>query len=356
MMNSERKIVFVLNTIGAGGIARVVTTFANQIAALGKYEVFLVVMHKKQSLYELHPNIQVIQNQAQRKPGGKLGYILNAAIFIRKTIKQIGNCTVIVNGEWLNSFVYLCLKGLVNDVYLADHSNPQRSGQSPFPLIDGWVYPRVKGVLVLSEAAKQKVAKLYGQKNILVLDNPVLFPEKLELPRKQAIICMGRLSREKGQDVLLKAFAKTNNNWELWFLGDGPIKGELEALAVTEGVADRVVFLGMQQNTALYLNQASIYVMPSLTENFPMALIEAMSIGLPCIATNCMPWRNNDDFIKDGINGIKVPVGNPEILATAIDALVYDEQLRALIGQNAANIKQQFDIDKTVKKFIAYVI
>ena len=86
MMNSERKIVFVLNTIGAGGIARVVTTFANQIAALGKYEVFLVVMHKKQSLYELHPSIQVIQNQAQRKPGGKLGYILNAAIFIRKTI------------------------------------------------------------------------------------------------------------------------------------------------------------------------------------------------------------------------------------------------------------------------------
>ncbi len=354
-MEKNNKIVFVLNNIAGGGIARVVTTFANQIAELGTHQVYLVVMHKKPSLYALHPSINIIENQATRKSGGKISYIIQSVLFIRKAIKSIGKCTVIVNGEWLNAFVYLCLKGLVNKIYLADHSNPQRSGQSPFPWMDKYVYPRASGVLVLSEAAKQKVAQQYRQKNILLLDNPVTFPKQLAIPKQKVIICMGRLSAEKGQHILVQAFAKAKNDWQLWFLGDGPSKAELQRLAQDLGIEKRIVFLGMQQDTAHYLNQASIYVMPSLTENFPMALIEAMALGLPCVATDCMPWRKNEDFIIDGINGLKVPVSNAEALANAIDRLVFEEQLRENLGKNAEKIKQQFDLERTVNKFMEYI-
>ncbi|WP_461790333.1 glycosyltransferase [Pedobacter sp.] len=354
-MEKNNKIVFVLNNIAGGGIARVVTTFANQIAQMGTHQVYLVVMHKKAPLYALHPSIHLIENNATRKSGGKISYIFRSVLFIRRAVKSIGECTVIVNGEWLNAFVYLCLKGIVNKVYLADHSNPQRSGQSPFPFVDNFVYPRATGVLVLSEAAKQKVAQQYAQKNILLLDNPVTFPAQAIVSKQQAIICMGRLSTEKGQDVLIEAFSKVKNDWKLWFLGDGPSRKELEILAQNLGVANRIVFLGMQQDTAFYLNQASIYVMPSLTENFPMALVEAMSLGLPCIATDCMPWRKQDDFIVDEFNGLKVPVANSDALAQAIDRLVFDEQLRENLGKNAANIKQQFNIESTVNKFMEYI-
>lgn len=354
-MEGNNNIVFVLNNLAGGGIARVVTTFANQIAQRGTHQVYLVVMHKKPPLYALHPSIKLIENAAKRRSGGKIGYIFRSVFFIRKAVKSIGKCTVVVNGEWLNAFVYLCLKGVVSKIYLADHSNPQRSGQSPFPLMDSYAYPRATGVVVLSEAAKQKVEQKYAQKNILLLDNPVTFPEKITIPKQKVILCMGRLSAEKGQNILIEAFSRTTNDWQLWFLGDGPSRTELERLAKDLGIEKRIVFLGMQQNTAHYLNQASVYVMPSLTENFPMALIEAMSLGLPCVATDCMPWRKDEDFIVDGVNGLKVPVGNAQALAEAIDRLVSDEELRERIAQNAANIKQQFDIDHTVNKFLAYI-
>ena len=355
-MSNKKKIVFVLNTLAGGGIARVVTTFANHIAEQGLYEAYLVVLHKKQRLYALHPDVKVIENEAKRVSGGKVLYIFKSVVFIRKAIQLIGTCSVIANGEWLNSFVYLSLFGLGRRVYFADHSNPERKGQSPFPRIDRWVYPRVGGVLVLSEAAKSKIEEQYGQRRVLLLDNPVAFPLSMDVPRKSVILCMGRLSAEKGQDLLLKAFSHTVTDWKLWFLGDGPFRKELEQLTAQLGLKDRVEFLGQQQNTARYLNQAGIYVMPSHTENFPMALIEAMGIGLPCIATNCMPWRGASDFINDGHNGLKVPVNDDTALAAAITKLIADEDLRCQLGKNALEIRHQFNMDITLKQLIEYVI
>ena len=352
----KAKIVFVLNTLGGGGIARVVTTLANQIAMQGSYEVYLLVMHKRKRLYEVHDEVKVIEHSAERNQIGKARYILNSVLFIRRSVRQIGTCTVVANGEWLNSFVYLSLMGLGRKVFFADHSNPERAHQSPFAWVDRLVYPRVNGVLVLSEAAKRKVREQYGQHRVLKLDNPVLFPELLNTPRKPVVLCMGRLSPEKGQDILIKAFARTKNDWKLWFLGDGPFREELELLVKKEGIEERVVFLGMQQDTAHYLNQAGLYVMPSLTENFPMALIEAMSLGLPCIASDCMQWRGSADFLQHNINGLKVPVSDYEALAAAIDLLVEDEKLRDYFGVKAKEIRLQFDLDKTVNHFIEYII
>lgn len=355
-MSNKKKIVFILNTLSGGGIARVVTTFANRIAQLGHYNVYLIVLHQKQAIYALHPNVFVVENTAKRVKGSKLAYIIKSILFIRKSIKNIGNCCVIANGEWLNSFVYISLLGMGRKVFFADHSNPQRTGQSPFPFIDKLIYPRVNGVLVLSEAAKNKIQQKYGQSKVLLMDNPVAFPDQINIQKEPVILCMGRLSVEKGQDVLIKAFANVNHNWQLWFLGDGPFKQQLEMLTAELKLQKKVIFLGLQQNTSSYLNQASVYVMPSHTENFPMALVEAMSIGLPCIATNCMPWRGDDDFIKDNYNGLKVPVNDPEALASAINQLIENEALRAKLGKNALQIKQQFNLDQTLNQLINYVI
>ena len=81
------------------------------------------------------------------------------------------------------------------------------------------------------------------------------------------------------------------------------MKDELTVLAKQLSVEDNVVFLGNQTKIIDYLSIAEIYVMPSKTENFPMALLEVMSLGLPCVVTDCMPWRGEDDFIINNKKG-----------------------------------------------------
>ncbi|WP_199118304.1 glycosyltransferase family 4 protein [Pedobacter sp. ASV28] len=348
----KKKIAFVLNGINGGGIDRVVTTFANELVRQGKYEVFLILLHKRVHFFKVRPEVKIIENEVLRNGSSKWKYTINTMAFIRKTIKKIKPDRIISNGEWLNSFVYLSAIGLKYPVYFADHSNPERKGQSPYPLLDKWIYPRVKGVLVLSEAAKQKIQRVFGQKNAFIIDNPVFFPVAKPVEKEDVIISMGRLSPEKGQDVLIKAFALTQGNWKLHLLGDGPVRPALEELVKELGIQDRVVFLGLQQDIALHLSKAKIYVMPSHTENFPMALIEAMAIGLPCVATNCMPWRGDDDFITPGENGLKVPVNDHEQLAAGIDQLIQDEPLRSRLAARALEIKTKYNLENIVENLI----
>ncbi|PTT04031.1 hypothetical protein DBR11_00680 [Pedobacter sp. HMWF019] len=348
----KEKIAFILNSIDGGGIDRVVTTFANEIAQAGQYEVVLILLHRKPHFFALHPEVKVIENRAGRKGSSKLRYMLRTGVFVRRTLKELNPLRVVSNGEWLNSFVYLSSWGLSYPIYFTDHSNPERKGQSPFPYMDKLIYPRAKGVLVLSEAAKEKVKNVFGQQRVFVVDNPICFPETSAVEKEDVVICMGRLSPEKGQDVLIRAFSKVESNWKLHLLGDGKMRPSLEKLADELGIRNRVVFLGLQQDIAGFLSKASIYVMPSHTENFPMALLEAMSLGLPCVATNCMPWRKENDFIKGGYNGIKVPVNDPESMAAGLHKLMKDASLRAQFAERAVEIKDRYSLKYIVNDFL----
>jgi|GEM_PF-1891756 len=351
-MMDKKKIVFILNSINGGGIDRVVTTFANALASRQKYQIFLVLLHKRPHFFSVHEDVRVIENESIRDGSSKWQYALDTMKFIRKAVKEIKPDRIISNGEWLNSFVYLSAFGLGYPVYFADHSNPERKGQSPFPWLDKMIYPRVKGVLVLSEAARRKIQNSFGQKRVFILDNPVSFPEAQIVEKEDVVICMGRLSPEKGQDVLIRAFALTAGHWKLHLLGDGHTRQSLETLVDELGLRSRVVFLGLQQDIAWHLSRAKVYVMPSHTENFPMALIEAMAMGMPCVATNCMPWRGDDDFILNGVNGIKVPVNDALTLAEGISMLMEDAALRDRFGKNAMNIKDRYNLENIVDKLI----
>ena len=351
-MMHKKKIVFVLNSISGGGIDRVVTTFANELAKHKLYDVILILLHKKTHFFRVHPDVKIIENDRLRSGGSKWSYTINTIAFLRKTMRKLKPDRVISNGEWLNSFVYLSLTGLKYPVYFADHSNPERKGQSPFPRLDRMIYPRVNGVLVLSEAAKQKIQNEFGQKNVFIVDNPISFPVVQTVKKEDIIITMGRLSPEKGQDVLIRAFALIRGDWKLHLLGDGYTRPSLEKLVNELGLADRVVFLGLQQDIALHLSKAKIYAMPSHTENFPMALIEAMAVGLPCVVTDCMPWRADDDFIINGKNGIKVPVADHIKLAEGIDKLIENADLRGRLGNKALEIRERYNLKNIVDNLI----
>lgn len=146
---------------------------------------------------------------------------------------------------------------------------------------------------------------------------------------------VGRLSREKGLDVLLDAFARLPQNGasvRLVVAGDGPLRGKLEAQAQRLGIASRVEFRGEVPHDAVpdVLAELDIFVMPSRAEGFGVAALEASAMELPVVASRI---HGIPDVVRDGRTGLLVPPGDAGALASAIARLVGDRTLRDELGR-----------------------
>jgi glycosyltransferase involved in cell wall biosynthesis len=165
-----------------------------------------------------------------------------------------------------------------------------------------------------------------------------------------AVLCAAHLVRVKGQDYLIRAIAATPGV-ELWLAGrpvDPTYANELISRAQRLGLNSRLRFLGGIRNVEDYLQQADVFVLPTTRrfgheEGCPVALLEAMACGLPCIATRV---AGSTDLIEDGVSGIIVEPENSSALAEAIERLRADPALRARLGAAARKrVVDYFDVD-----------
>lgn len=164
---------------------------------------------------------------------------------------------------------------------------------------------------------------------------------------------VGRLSEEKGLDSLieaLKRWSMKGDPWRLVLLGDGPRRGVLEQSVRDFGLADKMLFAGFQSDTAGWYAAFDAFVLPSLTEGAPMALLEAMANGLPVIATSV---GGVPALLSKGENGMLVPPGDPEKLLEAMRSIAGDRDLRTrLSGGALRSIQRNHDVRDWIKKVI----
>jgi glycosyltransferase involved in cell wall biosynthesis len=132
---------------------------------------------------------------------------------------------------------------------------------------------------------------------------------------------VGRLHEQKGHKYLLQAFAKTTDRAFLAILGDGELRDELVLLADELQISDRVSFLGARSDVREFLSAIDIFVMPSLWEGQPIALLEALAIGKPCIASAV---DGIPEIIIDRVNGYLVKPSNVEELARIMNLAIED--------------------------------
>jgi glycosyltransferase involved in cell wall biosynthesis len=160
------------------------------------------------------------------------------------------------------------------------------------------------------------------------------------------IISVGRLASEKGHSYLIDAFSqKTLNhpNVLLAIVGDGPLRGQLERQAKELGVLDRLVFLGLRDDVIDLLKSSDIYVQPSLSEGLSLALLEALAADLPIIATNIPGFVS---ILDDGRTALLVPPANADKLATALERLVVDGDLRIRIAKSGHElVKKRYSVE-----------
>lgn len=131
------------------------------------------------------------------------------------------------------------------------------------------------------------------------------------------------------------------------FVGDGPLRTKLEYQIIASGLHGKLALPGWRRDTAEILAASDIFVLTSLWEGLPRALVEAMRTGLPPV---CYATDGVSDLIKDGENGFLIPPGNVSLMAEKISLLIKDEPLRLRLGTRAReSITPDFDIDNMVR-------
>ena len=154
------------------------------------------------------------------------------------------------------------------------------------------------------------------------------------------LLFVGRLSSQKGVNILLAALAQLPARWHLRIVGDGPERASLVALAASLGIAERVTFHGWAQREelpALY-RAADIFVFPSLDEGMPNVVLEALASGLPIVATRI---AGNEQLVAHGDNGALVPAGDAGAFADALAPLLADSSARRRMGARSREIAVQ---------------
>jgi colanic acid/amylovoran biosynthesis glycosyltransferase len=151
------------------------------------------------------------------------------------------------------------------------------------------------------------------------------------------IVCVGRLVPAKGQHILLRAFSHLHlkdHVAHLTFIGDGPDRPSLEREVAEHGLSGRVTFCGAlnHDQTRERLSQADIFALASFAEGIPVALMEAMAMGIPCISTII---AGIPELIRHDIDGLLVPPSSVESFASAIESLLIDDHLRRRLGASA---------------------
>lgn len=193
--------------------------------------------------------------------------------------------------------------------------------------------------------------QIFSIPNLLELPIETWSPPSTCPPEEKLIVSVGRFAPEKGHRYLIEALKLLNRAdvaWKCTFLGEGELETELRARTAEYGLSEQVTFPGFCEDVFSVLLTADVFVLPSLHESSPNALIEAMGIGMPCLASDV---GGVVDLIEDEKNGIRVPPQDPTALAKALHRVLTEPDFASELGRNArATIQLKFDSAVSIQK------
>lgn len=350
----KTKILLVNNGLADGGIERASSSLANYFVSMG-YTINVVSLFKREHFFTLNESISFIEPKFKGNHVSRIIYLLRMMFYIRKKTKRIKPDVILAFGEWTNSFVVLALSGIRIPIYLSDRMSPILNLTFVHRFLKKRLYKKAAGIIAQTDYAKKILYERTNSKNIRVISNPVNCIDKVECIPQKRIVTVGRLSIEKGHRFLIEAFAQIHDSsWVLTIVGDGQEKEKLEQLVDKLKIKERVIFYGHQKKISLQLSEAQIFVLPSLSEGFPNALLEAMSLPLACISSNCV--AGPADIIENGVNGLLVDPGNVEALTLALNRLIENPELRKELAIEAYKIREKLAFERISEQYLNFIL
>jgi GalNAc-alpha-(1->4)-GalNAc-alpha-(1->3)-diNAcBac-PP-undecaprenol alpha-1,4-N-acetyl-D-galactosaminyltransferase len=356
----KKDICFVIHSLQAGGMERVMSELLNYFAESNRYHVHLVLYGiNRDVFYDISKDIIIYRPSFKFDNSKRLLSTIKTNFFLRKTIQKINPIAALSFGERWNSMVLLALLGTIVPLYVSDRAQPNKSLGKLHDSLRKWLYPKATGVIVQTEKALDIYKGMYAHANFKVIGNPIRQIPAQDIPRENCILMVGRYIKSKQQDVLIEIFSKlTAPDWKLVLVGYDHLKQSnqeaWESLARKLGVADRVVFAGKQADVERYYLSSKIFAFSSASEGFPNVVGEAMSAELPVVSFDCVAGPS--DLISNETNGFLIPLGDKELFTEKLQLLIDDFELREKMAIKSKELIQKFELNYICNEFESFLV
>lgn len=340
--------------MGLGGTQRVVINLINWLQQNTQHEMLLIIGYERDDDKEIYDFSNI---QYKYMESGIVGKIRS----IRKAVKEFRPDVMLTLDTPQCLFDIPATFGLKVRNIVSERNAPSHfAGKITTKFAARILINFADGYVFQTNAARD----FYGgriAKNSVVIPNPLFNVEKLptkpfEGNREKTIVTTGRLNKQKNHPMLIKAFKsiyEKYSDYKLIIYGEGPEREADQKLISDLGLNGKVLLPGATNDVPRAIYKAGIYVLSSDFEGMPNALIEAMALGLPCISTDC-PCGGPRNLIKNGENGILVPVDDVKSLSNQLLKLIEDKEYAYRLGNNAFNLRKTLKQDIICQKWNDY--
>lgn len=332
----SKNILFIIDSLGAGGAEKAVLTLAKTMVNLGYSVTIITADNIIEYDIDFNVNIHSLNFKKSRweatyhKFGRKLRHLVNdlEAEFshfhlITSHLQKAHRLTALAK----LSNAYFCIHSTISQASLSGRSGlrlffKRRKLKS---LLDG------KKIISVSKGIQNDLIQNVhiNPETIRTIYNPFDFNniKKLALEtnpyeNENYIIHVGRLASVKRHDILLKAYEKSNINEKLLLLGDGPLKSDISKMAAELNIDSKVIFAGFHQNPYPIIKHAKLNVLSSEYEGLPTSLIEALALGIFSVSTDCPSGPR--EILTGNLQKYLAPVGDSDKLASIIQTALDD--------------------------------
>ena len=352
-----KNIVFVGYLTGYGGAEKSMTMIANGLSKIG-YNVTLISFKDNNIVYDIDNSVDYVF--IEDKYNNKLANILlrlKKLIIILNKIKPN-----IVISFWLQPAFFLSLisKYIGFKTIYAERGDPSDKEYTGFKgILRNITFAKTDGFVFQTQGAKNYFKQSIKNRSI-VINNPVYInysDYEISTNRSNRIVNIGRLHEQKNQELLINSFSKIENKYPEYVLeiyGDGHLKTKLENQIEYLGLKDRVKLKGTTNRILDEIKDASLFILSSDYEGMPNALMEAMSLGLPCISTDCSPGGARE-IINNGVNGIICRIRNEEELSKSIMYMLDNKAEAERMAINAKQICNTHSTESILKIWKKYI-
>lgn len=359
-----RKIVFHLNCLEQGGAERVVTNLANQFAA-GGYEVIIATEWYGENEFQTDERVRRVHvglRDGDEKKHRLIQFYLRVK-YLKKFLKR-------EKPDILIPFARKALyRGLMAayftriPVLISIRTDPaghyeERSDKIQIPLL----FPRADGCVFQTEGARNFFAPRL-QENSRIILNPIN-PKYIGVPepavRTKTVVQSGRLVDFKNQPMLIRAFVevhKKHPDYDLKIYGGDSFDGTKEILEkiIDENQAQSYIkLMGASDSLEKELADAALFAFTSDWEGLPNALMEAMALGLPIVATDC-PSGGPRTIMTHEKDGLLIPIKDQKALEDAVNRLIEDPALAARLGREARKIAERANGQAVYEQWRDYI-
>lgn len=326
MGDNARTIAIVLHDLPLGGSERIAVRLANRWAALGRRVVVFCGARQGPLAGLIHADVEVVEADPPipRGRGSRKALGQATATFVAQRRPDI--LFVPGNYHWPILPAVDALPADQRPGVVAQIGTPlYRHGrgalaQIPYNLKTRWQLRRVDRAISLSDSMTDDANRALGRRVTQCIRLPALDDDdQAFVPPADGklILAAGRLVKEKGFDLALRAFARLDDkDARLVIVGEGERRSELEALAVELGVADRVRLPGYVPDIRPWLEVARTFLLTSFYEGYAAVIVEALGAGRPVVSTDCTPAAR--ELLGTPLNGRVAPIGDVEALAEAL--------------------------------------